>query len=257
MQGVCVTPRLKRYAAEVLLDLCLIVAHMTSLTLLATMTASIGRLPSVMSSKHSIYEHLDTAAARIMLPHKARNFAVLADDSYSTDSANTDGVPVCGSDMARTHQVSQMPLWSLPDDDRGLNDLSLQLVREFLHCLAGCKAHSSVMRLSDAGSNILTCSRILRTSPQIVLCGIQENVAIAARHRALWASLQSVLILLMLMKWTLEAHVVPSFSSILSAFKNVAVVVAELLCVAGTVCTVLGIWLHCALPSCDVDIFSG
>jgi hypothetical protein len=76
-----------------------------------------------------VYEDLETAAARIMLPTKEREFDVVHQNGEALDESS---FPTCGSDVDDTHKITSMPSWSLPDDNSGLQDLATQLVRRRL-----------------------------------------------------------------------------------------------------------------------------
>jgi hypothetical protein len=75
---------------------------------------------------------------------------------------------------------------------------------------------------------------------------VQEHLATTGWLQDAWACLQSVVIILTLLKWLDFAHAAPSFQLLTSAIGNVSIVVGEIFVIAGTFCMVLGTWLHSA-----------
>jgi hypothetical protein len=108
-----------------LLDLLLALAHTGLLALQLTVAIQATHLPDSLTGMHAIYQNIDTAKARILLPKKAAAFTAV---TTNVGSLGTGDVPVCGTDAQMVQKVTQMPLWELQDDESGLQDLTHQLV---------------------------------------------------------------------------------------------------------------------------------
>jgi hypothetical protein len=108
-----------------LLNLSLLAVHMAVLALQLTLTMRVTDLPNRVTAQHHVYEHVATAEARILLSSKSHAFPVL-DGSNAIDDVNS--VPLCGSDLFTTQKVTQMPLWALPNDESGLQQLTNEAV---------------------------------------------------------------------------------------------------------------------------------
>ena len=98
-------------------------------------------LPRRLDGHHAVYNDLERAAARILLPLKRDAFPVLASDAVLAAEVEEGGrLPGCAG-VGRTGRppedgsilaggpLSELPLWALPDDNAGLQGLVEDQVR--------------------------------------------------------------------------------------------------------------------------------
>jgi hypothetical protein len=123
-----------------LLDMLLALAHLGLLALQLTLAIQATHLPNSLTGMHAIYENIETAKARILLPKKAADFTAMATD---VDNLQAGDVPVCGTDVHTVQKVTQMPLWALQDDESGLQELTHQLVCSDRCLVQACAALST------------------------------------------------------------------------------------------------------------------
>lgn len=92
------------------------------------------QLPNSFQAEYLVYQGVESALARIMMPHKVGAFPVLSVDAqYVGHSQAVGQIPVCGSDLgsalgANGRQSRQLPEWMLPDDEAGLSQLTATFV---------------------------------------------------------------------------------------------------------------------------------
>ena len=101
------------------------------------------RLPEHVDQRYDIYQGVDAAPARILLPTKTSDFSVLATDAGSISDAGPDvaeQLPYCGGIQhgSLDYTPTNLPLWTLPTDESGLNGFMEALVRATLDTRTFC-----------------------------------------------------------------------------------------------------------------------
>jgi hypothetical protein len=93
-----------------------------------------------MRRSYNAYHDLAGATARMLMPAKFHTYSA-QDPDYVWNSTSLDIAPPCGSTLndgsVQTSSSTlpyQVPLWALPDDDSGLEDMVKMLV-------CACKPH--------------------------------------------------------------------------------------------------------------------
>ena len=101
-------------------------------------------LPSNVDAQYRVYQNLEDAKARIMLPAKQGAFDVLLeDDLFLSNTSSAANLPQCGFTLDQGAAIDgqttlQQPLWQLPDDNTGLDRLVQTLfVRSWCRLYAG------------------------------------------------------------------------------------------------------------------------
>lgn len=110
-------------------------------------------LPNHVNDVYRVYNSVDAAPARIMLPAKHGAFSALGTDAATSGQlADDDVVPLCGSAVADDGQEAAisttLPTWQLPDDNSGLDAFAETLVR----CAGGLFGRCSHHILHSASS---------------------------------------------------------------------------------------------------------
>lgn len=103
-----------------------------------------GALPHRLHSHHSVYHNLEGSAGRILMPHKRAAFPVLASDALrAAEVQQGSELPQCvgvgrtgwkevDGSLVAGGPLTEMPLWALPDDNAGLEELAQGMVCELL-----------------------------------------------------------------------------------------------------------------------------
>lgn len=121
-------------------------------------------LPDNIDAQHQVYQNLENAAARILMPYKSDAFAALSADLARVDEVESaDSIPECvgvgsttgarpGASLASGGVLSELPNWALPDDDSGLGNMIRDLVRTLGS--QGCATACKVAPACDAGARL-------------------------------------------------------------------------------------------------------
>jgi hypothetical protein len=120
----------------------LAITQLLALCPLLLAIARTAQLPSNVDDRYDVYQSLDTAPARMMLPKKADAFGVFLSDAQNTSDAQGGMIPQCSvrsgsldtSQSLGSYMPSHQPEWMLSDDNSGLFKLADTQVRILCDC---------------------------------------------------------------------------------------------------------------------------
>ena len=90
------------------------------------------RLPSAVDARYCVYQDVESARARILLPVRGAAFPQLQSDSQASAAFDIEAsIPFCGGNQhAEIDYVpTQLPEWVLPADESGLIGFADAIVR--------------------------------------------------------------------------------------------------------------------------------
>lgn len=97
-------------------------------------------LPRNTGGQHSVYNDLERAEARMLMPYKRGEFSVLGSDVIFSSEVEESvrlpgcagvgrtGIPMDDGSLIAGGPLTELPLWALPDDNAGLDSLAQELV---------------------------------------------------------------------------------------------------------------------------------
>ena len=109
--------------------LLLLAAHLCALVPLLHTILLTYQLPNSFQARYNVYQNVETARARILLPFKSGSFPILATDAqFATDTDVVEDILLCQG-TADVGGGFQVPEWLLETDEQGMGRLAETLVR--------------------------------------------------------------------------------------------------------------------------------
>lgn len=167
-----------------LVSFCLAVSHAAYIVVFVCRVTHESQLPHKLEPHHMIYNNLGGAAARVLLPFKRGAIPVLASDAINAaevpqsselprcEGVGKTGIRATDGSLIAGGPLTEQPLWTLPDDNAGLDELATDLVcASLVPCSRSLKYRSTLLCsgvANCASQRLLFSSRLLRVS--ILLC---------------------------------------------------------------------------------------